>query len=138
MTAARYTDSRPSLQRLSDALTLAVMAALTVASAAVMASVLPEPAEPLRLPMVVVTAKSSAQTAAQTRTNRRHAAPAAGGGAGAPQRRGLSPPSLPDVLPGAAPGTCFPTRPRPGLFLVMIRPCRVLSSPSPHSCCCWR
>ena len=66
MTAARYTDSRPSLQRLSDALTLAVMAALTVASAAVMASVLPQPAEPLRLPMVVVTAKSSAQTAAQT------------------------------------------------------------------------
>jgi hypothetical protein len=45
-----------------------VMAALTVASAAVMASVLPEPAEPLRLPMVVVTAKSSAQTAAQTAT----------------------------------------------------------------------
>ncbi|WP_326539330.1 hypothetical protein [Pseudorhodoferax sp.] len=66
MTAARYTDSRPSLQRLSDALTLAVMAALTVASAAVMASVLPEPAEPLRLPTVVVTARSSAQTAAQT------------------------------------------------------------------------
>lgn len=67
MTAARYTDSRPSLQRLSDALTLAVMAALTVASAAVMAS-MPQPAEPLRLPMVVVTAKSSAQTAAQTAT----------------------------------------------------------------------
>lgn len=66
MTTARF-DTRPSLQRLSDALTLAVMAGLTVASAAVMASVLPEPAEPLRLPLVVVTAKPAAQPAATPR-----------------------------------------------------------------------
>ena len=59
MTAARYTDSRPSLQRLSDALTLAVMAALTVASAAVMASA--QTAATPRLPLVVVQARRSGE-----------------------------------------------------------------------------
>ncbi|MBN8503761.1 MAG: hypothetical protein J0L58_04755 [Burkholderiales bacterium] len=50
------------LTALSDALTLFVMAGLTVASAAVMAlPVQHEKAEPATLPLVVVTAKSSAE-----------------------------------------------------------------------------
>ncbi|MFN4116033.1 MAG: hypothetical protein ACK4F7_05960 [Inhella sp.] len=50
---------RSILSPLSDVLTFATMAGLAVASAAAIASPLVERPEPLRLPTVVVTAKSS-------------------------------------------------------------------------------
>ena len=56
-------DARPVLDRVTDALTLVVMAGLTVASAAAYAfgPGLEAEAEPQRLPLVVVTAKKAAE-----------------------------------------------------------------------------
>lgn len=53
-------NTRPALTLLGDALTLFTMAGLTVASAAVIAHALPEPAPLPQLPTVVVTAKAAA------------------------------------------------------------------------------
>jgi hypothetical protein len=57
---ARNTAPRSILSPLNDVLTFATMAGLAIASTVALASPLVERPEPLRLPTVVVTAKSTA------------------------------------------------------------------------------